>query len=263
MTAPLRDERPAKDDPAIAERLRAHRMLSAAPQAELDWLIERGTLGYVLPGDDVVTKGEPVNTLYFVLKGRVSALANVGGTWRKVMDWRDGDATGVYPYSRITLSTREVRAVDERTEFMCIDRADVDQMPLACPDVTAALVHAMVDRARTFKENDLEGEKVASLGRVAAGLAHELNNPASAATRGAKLFGDAIAEAEDAARVLGAAQLTESERAAVERARGNCLQIRRRAPRRSIAPTERKRSPSGSRGTASTTAARRCSPRRP
>jgi signal transduction histidine kinase len=225
MTAQLRDKRPAKDDPTIAERLRSHRMLSAVPQAELDWLIERGTLGYVLPGDDVVNHGEPVNTLYFILKGRVSALANVGGTWRKVMDWRDGDATGVYPYSRITVASGG-SAVDERTEFLCIDRAHIDQMPSACPHVTAALVHAMVDRARTFKENDLEGEKVASLGRVAAGLAHELNNPASAATRGAKLFGDAIAEAEDAARVLGEAQLSESELAAVERARGNCVQPR-------------------------------------
>jgi signal transduction histidine kinase len=225
MTASLRDKRPAKDDPTIAERLRSHRMLSAVPQAELDWLIERGTLGYVLPGDDVVNQGEPVNTLYFILTGRVSALANVGGTWRKVMDWRDGDATGVYPYSRITIASGG-SAVNERTEFLCIDRADIDQMPSACPHVTAALVHAMVDRARTFKENDLEGEKVASLGRVAAGLAHELNNPASAATRGAKLFGDAIAEAEDAARVLGGAQLSESELAAVERARGNCVQTR-------------------------------------
>ena len=80
MTASLRDKRPAKNDPRIAERLRSHRMLSAVPQAELDWLIERATLGYVLPGDDVVNQGEPVDTLYFILKGRVSALANVSGT---------------------------------------------------------------------------------------------------------------------------------------------------------------------------------------
>jgi len=225
MTATLRDKRPAKDDPTIAERLRSHRTLSAAPQAELDWLIERGTLGYYLPGDEMVIKGEPVNTLYIVLKGRVAYLAEFGGVRRKVMDWRDGDTTGVYPYSRATRSSG-YGAVEEPTEMMCVDREDVSEMPVTCPELTATLVHAMIDRARTFKENDLEGEKVASLGRVAAGLAHELNNPASAATRGAKLFGDAIAEAEDAARVFGAAQLSESERAAVERARGGCLQLR-------------------------------------
>ena len=225
MTAPLRDKRPAKNDPTIAERLRAHRTLSVAPQAELDWLIERGTLGYYLPGDEMVIKGEPVNTLYIVLKGRVAYLAEFGGTRRKVMDWRDGDTTGVYPFSRATRSTGYA-AVEEPTEMMCVDREHVSEMPVTCPELTATLVHAMIDRARTFKENDLEGEKVASLGRVAAGLAHELNNPASAATRGAKLFGDAIAEAEEAARVLGAAQLSESELAAVERTRGNCLQTR-------------------------------------
>ena len=224
MTAPLRDPRPAKDDPTIAARLRAHRTLSAAPQAELDWLIERGTLGHWLPGDQVVTKGEPVNLLFFVLTGRLSALANIGGTWRKVMDWRDGDATGMYPYSRVSISSGG-SAVDERTEVMSIDRANVDQMPVACPHVTAALVHLMIDRARTFKASDLEGEKVASLGRVAAGLAHELNNPASAATRGAKLFGDAIADAEGAAHAVGTARFTESELAALGRARVSCVQI--------------------------------------
>ena len=223
MTTPLRDQRPATSDPTIVERLRAHRMLSAVPQAELDWLIERGTLGWHLPGDEVVKKGEPVDLLYFVLSGRVSAINEIGGAQRKVMDWRAGDATGVYPYSRIGVSTGS-SSVDEPTEFMVIARADVNQMPVTCPHTTEALVHAMVDRARTFKTKDLEGEKVASLGRVAAGLAHELNNPASAATRGAQLFGEAIDEAEDAARSLGAAQLTAPELAEVERVRTLCLE---------------------------------------
>jgi signal transduction histidine kinase len=222
MLAALRDKRPAKDDPTIADRLRAHRMLAGAPQAELDWLIEHGTLGRYLPGDVVVVRGTPVDTLYFVLEGRLAAVAQVGGTQRKVMDWRGGDATGVYPYSRLTLSSTG-SSVEEPSDVLCIDRADVSRMPMTCPHTTETLVHAMIDRARTFKANDLEGEKVASLGRVAAGLAHELNNPASAATRGARLLGDAIAETENAARALGAAAITESELEAIERVRTFCL----------------------------------------
>ena len=224
MITPLRDARPAKDDPSIAERLRAHRLLAAVPQPELDWLIERGTLGYYLPGDLVVTKGTPVNSLYLILTGHLAHITDHGGTSRKAMDWRDGDATGVLPYSRISLSPGN-SAVEERTEMMILDRAQVNEMPMTCPQATAALVHAMIDRARTFKTADLEGEKLASLGRIAAGLAHELNNPASAATRGARLLTSALADAEDAARAVGAAQLTESERAAVEQVRAICLQI--------------------------------------
>ena len=98
--------------------------MSVAPQAELDRLIERGTLGYYLPGDEMVIKGEPVHTLYIVLKGRVAYLAEFGGTRRKVMDWRDGDTTGVYPYSRATVSTGYA-AVEEPTRMMCVDREHV------------------------------------------------------------------------------------------------------------------------------------------
>jgi len=224
MITPLRDARPAKDDPTIAERLRAHRLLAAVPQTELDWLIERGTLGHYLAGDQVVTKGTPVDFLYLILTGHLAHITVHDGTSRKAMDWRDGDATGVLPYSRITVSPGN-SAVEERTEMMTLDRAHVNEMPMACPHATAALVHAMIDRARTFRASDLEGEKLASLGRIAAGLAHELNNPASAATRGAKLLAGALAEAEEAARAVGAAQLTESELAAVEQVRAICLQI--------------------------------------
>jgi len=221
MTISLRDKRPAKDDPTIADRLRAHRTLADVPQAELDWLIEHGTLGRWLPGDVVVTKGSAINELFFVLEGRLSAIVGQ----RKVMDWRGGDATGMYPYSRITVSSTG-SSVDEPSEVLAIDRADVNDMPVACPHVTAALVHLMIDRARTFKASDLEGEKVASLGRVAAGLAHELNNPASAATRGAKLLESAIDESEDAARALGAVYVTDVERVVVERLRATCNEKR-------------------------------------
>ena len=75
----------------------------------------------------------------------------------------------------------------------------------ACPEITAALVHVMVDRARVFTSSDLHDEKMKSLGKLAAGLAHELNNPASAVVRSAKSLVEGLVEAEEASRALGAA----------------------------------------------------------
>lgn len=216
-----RDERPAKSDPTISERLHTHRALSGVPQAELDWLIERGTIGHYLAGDQILHKGDEVNDLLIVLKGQLTHFTEQGGTWRKAMSWREGDITGVLPYSRVAVSPGN-SFMDEPTEAFFITREYVNELPRTCPHLTGVLVHTMIDRARAFKSSDLEGEKLATMGRLAAGLAHELNNPASAATSAAKHLAKALAESEAASRALGAAQFSDAELAVVERVRGLC-----------------------------------------
>jgi signal transduction histidine kinase len=85
------------------------------------------------------------------------------------------------------------------------------------------LVHVMLDRARRFTSTDLRDEKTISLGKLAAGLAHELNNPASAAVRDAKSLAGALNAAEEAARGLGAAGLTGSQMAELDAVRDFCM----------------------------------------
>ena len=160
-----------------------------------------------------------------ILPGRMSHLTDHTGTWRKVMDWREGDVTGQLPYSRMRGAPGNT-VVDEPSEVLRIEQRDVAKLPVECPHVTESFVHLMLDRARTFKSNDLQVEKMASLGKLAAGLAHELNNPASAAARSAALLGTSLDDMEVASRALAGVHWTSAELETLDRVRGICLNTR-------------------------------------
>src|SRR4029453_4817611 len=92
-------------------------------------------------------------------------------------------------------------------------------------ELPSILVHKMIDRAKIFTSSDLHDEKMVSLGKLSAGLAHELNNPVSAIERTAALLQDRLEEAEQAARSLGALRLTAEELAAIDAVRTSCLSV--------------------------------------
>ena len=208
-------------DGDLLARLRAHRAIGKVPEADLGWLAAHGTLRQLAPGEMIARRGEPVEALNIIFTGRVSHFMEQGGAWRKVMDWSDGDVTGLLPYSRLVNAPGN-SVIQEPTVLLSVGREHLPRIPIDCPHLTAALVHEMVDRAKAFKVSDLQVEKMASLGKLAAGLAHELNNPASAAARSARLIAEALAESDAAAREFGAAGLDAGTAAIVERFRATC-----------------------------------------
>jgi signal transduction histidine kinase len=97
----------------------------------------------------------------------------------------------------------------------------------------------MLDRARQFTSGDLRDEKLMTLGKLAAGLAHELNNPASAVMRSSKLLLESLTGAEEASRILASANLSQSQFAAIDQARAMCDAARGNAPRTPIERADR------------------------
>ena len=214
--------RSAKLETPILERLSQHRLLAGAPPDQLAWLVARGELVRLDSGEQLAPKGTIVRGLYIVLSGHMSIHVDRGAGPQKVMEWRDGDVTGFLPYSRLDKSPGGVKA-EEPTELWMIPREEIPALIRECHELTAIFVHVMVDRARQFTSSDLQVEKMSSLGKLAAGLAHELNNPASAVARSAQGLKARLSEVDQASRALGAARLSEAQQAAVDSSQNLCL----------------------------------------
>ena len=224
--------------PDLVDRLAAHKTLGAAPREELAWLARHGTLRELNTGDALARKGMSIDGMFVVLSGRIAIFIDRGGGPRKVMEWREGDVTGVLPYSRLVSGPGDTFA-QEPTTILSVHRDLLRDMIRECHDITSILVHTMLDRTRVFTSSDLHDEKMVSLGKLSAGLAHELNNPASAIERSAALLEDRLEEAERAARTLGASRLSDVQLEAVDAIRGACLATRVQGVRSPIEQAER------------------------
>src|SRR5690606_38754904 len=112
---------------------------------------------------------------------------------------------------------------EEETEVLLVSSEHFPEMIRDCHELTARLVHEMVDRARYFRSGDLQKERLMSLGRLSAGLAHELNNPASAVARSAEELARRLPASLAAFRALGAARLPPGQLAAIDDAADICV----------------------------------------
>lgn len=206
----------------LIDRLEAHRTIGSAPREELTWLASHGTVRRLDAGEILTARGTRPAGMFVLLSGSVSMSVDRGSGPRKIMEWREGDVLGLLPYSRVTGPPGDSVA-QEASELLQLNADQIRELSQNCYELTALLVHAMLDRARAFTSSDLHDEKMVSLGKLSAGLAHELNNPVAAIERAAALLGDQLEESERAIRALGVFQLTESQATAIDGVGKACL----------------------------------------
>jgi signal transduction histidine kinase len=200
--------------------------------------------------------------MYVMFSGRYALFMDRGAGPQKFLEWSGSEVTGALPYSRLAVAPGNALAM-ESGEVLFVPKEHFRELTRECPELTAILVHRMLDRAREFTSTELQNEKMISLGRLSAGLAHELNNPAAAIERSASLLGRKLDDVEQAARSLSGCGLTQEQFDAVDAVRNACSVgpehgVRSPLSRRSA----RRRSPTGSPTGVSTTPRPRRSPTR-
>jgi signal transduction histidine kinase len=172
----------------IIEALRRVHVFADLPEDQLKWFAENVRDDRFAAGDILFRKGDPPDWMAIFLEGEMHAYRNDNAHDGYVYISRAGDpaseVTGVLPFSRMTEFTVTGRAVTASR----ILRFPVNLFPelvQRIPILAKRLVGIMSDRVRETTTADQQQDKLMALGKLSAGLAHELNNPAAGVTRAA------------------------------------------------------------------------------
>ncbi len=151
----------------------------------LGWLAEHVEEVRLAPGEALAEAGAPADWLYINLSGLLRTIVRRDNREVGTFSFESGTVGGMLPRSRMTHFASVLRAV-EPSRVGRLHKRHFPEMLRRIPVLDDRLAHVMIDRARSGMQLQLHKDKLASLGTMAAGLAHELNNPASAARRAAQ-----------------------------------------------------------------------------
>jgi signal transduction histidine kinase len=182
---------------------------------DLDWFISQSTEMRLKAGEMYSRQGDPADAMFVMLKGHLQARGEFAGDI-VTFDIEPGDVTGLLPFSRMKQFRVSLRAETD-TLVLRFPSTLFPVLVQKMPELTQRLVGLMADRIREATRMEQQRERLAGLGKLSAGLAHELNNPASAAKRAATQLRDTIKKIRNASLELGRRDLTPAQKAEIEK----------------------------------------------
>jgi len=195
--------------------LRRSPLFSDLPEGELARLLAAGARSFLPSGTVLLKEGTPGDQFFVILEGELEVTRNEGGRTLVL----DVQGAGGFLSEMSLLEDRprsaSARATRDST-VLALEPEQFGDLLRRCPGVALSMLKIVMSRLRSTESSVIESGRMAGLGTLAAGLAHELNNPASAIARNTDLLGQALEEwhrREDQLRKL---PLTEPEATLVE-----------------------------------------------
>jgi len=201
----------------MADRAQLRRVpvFADLPDDQLDWFLGRAEEVYAKRGELLARQGDPATSMSVVLEGDLEAQGAFGGE-AVVIPIKAGDVTGRLPFSRMKLFTVNLRSMSD-SRILRFQTSQFPELVQKMPELTERLVGLMSDRIREATRFEQQRDRLASLGKLSAGLAHELNNPASAAQRATSQLRATLKKIKDASVELGRRDLTPAQKSEIEK----------------------------------------------
>lgn len=169
----------------IIQQLKKIPSLQEVPEEQLQWMVSRGECLSFKAGECLFKKGDPIDKMHIILSGSFVMKIQQNGQFRVVGSLEQGMISGTLPYSRASSAIGQGEATSD-AEVLALDKKYFNEMIHDHHELTTALVHVMSSRIRQFTKMQQQNDKMMALGKLSAGLAHELNNPSAAAVRSAQ-----------------------------------------------------------------------------
>jgi signal transduction histidine kinase len=201
--------------------LRRIAAFSNLPDDQINWFLGHVEEVPVQAGEAFVQQGEPADWMFIFLEGLFQWRGEFGGDTVS-LPAQAGDVSGVFPFSRMKRFTVTGRALTEG-RLLKFPASLFPELIQKMPELTATLVAMMSDRIREGTRIEQQRDRLVSLGKLSAGLAHELNNPASAAKRAAGQIREALARMRNANAALWRLSFDESEKSRIEEVEARLL----------------------------------------
>jgi signal transduction histidine kinase len=188
-------------DPAILTTLRASEMFAGCPASDLDHVIAASTEERYDTGKMLIDDQDPVNGIWIILEGRIALTKRIEGTEVPYDQFGPGQTVGEVPLISRTPSGMVARAATPVRVLFVPAEAFLETIR-SCTSVAQTVLRTVGDRLRKYQRMLQQRERMAGLGTISAGLAHELNNPAAAAGRAAESAIEVINSVQGLARQM-------------------------------------------------------------
>jgi signal transduction histidine kinase len=184
------------------------------PDDQIAWFLSQCQEQILKPGDTYIRAGDAAETMFVIVEGEFQARGEINGE-AFAFTVRAGEVTGLLPFSRMKKTPVTGRAVTNG-RLLRFSSSHFPELVQRMPELATRLVALMSDRIRETTRVEQQRDRLASLGKLSAGLAHELNNPASAAKRAAGQLRQILKKIKDASHELGRRDLTREQKAEIE-----------------------------------------------